>query len=1751
MHILLLLLVVLTNLSYGNWIKQTPPSNVKFNAVYMSETTDLAYIVGDSGIMYLSENAGATWTQKSSNLITGNINSTLFTTSNLAYVVTSEGSVFRSIDKAQSFSKLFTSNNNESINDISVSPSNIDYTHIVGDNGLYRNSTNGGSSWSSYTFTSEKLNSVSLKDLHFGNIVGNNGSVFYTTNGGNNWTSKTITGITENLNSVDYTGANDVFVAVGDNGKIARTTNKGQSWSVITSNTNTNLKSVYFTTNSNIGYIVGDGGLILRTSDAGLNWTSQVNNDNANLSAVAFRNNAIGLAVGDNGTILRTVSGGQNQSITLNYPLGNETWSIGEQVKIRWSQNSLTNVKIEITKDNKNSWSQIAVVDANLGEYSFTVSNPISEDVFIRVSDNDNPALKMESGKLRITNFTLTLTSPTLNQELNINSNHLIKWTSTNINQVDILFSSNNGVNWTLVGDNVSAANGQFSWAIGNTPTNQGKIKIENSDDANQFVVSQQFSILGASLFLNNPNGGSFDAGDVVNIQWQYQNLDKINIDYTTNGGVSWAGIANNFNASIGAYSWVVPYKPGQAQIRVMSSSDNTLFDISENSFNINGYSLTILNPLGGSYSAGSNVNIQWNADARINNIKLEYSSNGGSNWTVINNSVLASTGAYLWTTPNTAGANYKIRLTDDTGQIIKISNTFALSSLRFTYPLTNSKLTANTEYILTWEAIGFSSVNLSYSTNNGNSWVTIANSVLAPQNQINWTTPNINQAVLLKVEDSNDATRNHIINLTLEKAAITVNAPTTNLFHRANETVNINWTSNLVEFVNITYSVNNGADMPIANNVIASQGSFTWTAPNIESSQVKIKIQDATNNLVFGESGYFGISDDTMTLLSPNGNEIWNQGETREIKWTASDATLVNIELSNDNGLTWQTIATDVDGQMPYQWTIGKTPGAKSLIRVSDSQKPGIYDRSDMSFVINGIDLLSPNGNETYLLSTTEQITWKAVGTSKLNIYYSKNNGTTWNEIVKNFPSASGFYNWNIPAMTGNQFKIRILDPSKTNFLDISDNTFNINGIKITSPKENDKLLFGTNHKITFDKYTIQNIKIEHSTDNGATWYTVIAHQNGTSGEYNWNVPEMPGTQNKLKITSIEVPTLFDITNGTFEIMEQGVAITYPNGGENVAANASQTITWASANIDSVKIEYSADNGTSWNIITNATKASNKFYAWNTPNINGTKYLIRITDTKIADISDVSNANFNITGGEYLLPDEWNFVTGTGKTSHIIVPSNINPQVGNITIEVGDVIGIFHKDNGIMKSAGYGTWTGQDIAITAWGNNSLTTVKDGFDSSEEYNIRVWDKSTGIEYDVTVRYTSGNSYFLDNGISIVSSFETQRPLNINLTGGTWQLISSNLIPVDPTLPNIFKDVKDNIEYLKNEQGHLYYPKQGINQIGNWQVKNGYQIYSNKNTTLSIIGNTLMPANYSYTFNANFWYIISYLPSESRTIASVFSNLNNVILVKNTAGEIYYPAFGINQIGTMNPGEGYQVAVSQNSQTFSYTNNPPIAPAIPGIEMAEDEDPTYYQSEISKTGNSAVVIFNNSESWEGEFGIFDSYDRLVGNGKINDTYNSITIWGDNPITFDKDGARENEKLRIEFYDYKTKSVRKVEIEQIFELITSQDQGKDLVYKKDAIFNVEATKVYSTITDNLLRTSIYPNPTQETIYLNIDGEGKYTIEVIDLNGSIKINREINVVGKSTIKLDVNNLNTGSYIINIVGNRSISTQKFIKIE
>jgi endonuclease/exonuclease/phosphatase family metal-dependent hydrolase len=69
--------------------------------------------------------------------------------------------------------------------------------------------------------------------------------------------------------------------------------------------------------------------------------------------------------------------------------------------------------------------------------------------------------------------------------------------------------------------------------------------------------------------------------------------------------------------------------------------------------------------PNGGeSWAGGSSQTIRWTSSA-VSSLKLEYSLNAGSTWTLITSSTPASSGSYAWTVPGTASTSARVRITD------------------------------------------------------------------------------------------------------------------------------------------------------------------------------------------------------------------------------------------------------------------------------------------------------------------------------------------------------------------------------------------------------------------------------------------------------------------------------------------------------------------------------------------------------------------------------------------------------------------------------------------------------------------------------------------------------------------------------------------------------------------------------------------------------------------------------------------------------------------------------------------------------------------------------------------------------------------------------------------------------------------------------------------------------------------------------------------------------------------------------
>ncbi len=120
-------------------------------------------------------------------------------------------------------------------------------------------------------------------------------------------------------------------------------------------------------------------------------------------------------------------------------------------------------------------------------------------------------------------------------------------------------------------------------------------------------------------------------------------------------------------------------------------------------------------------------------------------------------------------------------------------------------------------------------------------------------------------------------------------------------------------------------------------------------------------------------------------------------------------------------------------------------------------------------------------------------------------------------------------------------------------------------------------------------------------------------------------------------------------------------------------------------------------------------------------------------------------------------------FSEKTGNNATVIIPVEINPLIEDNPIQPGDEIGVF---TGGGLCVGGRIWTGENISITVWENNPFTEEIDGITVGERLYFRIWEETTGKEYDkVRVVFspespTNNNGIYTTDGIFLLDSLRT-------------------------------------------------------------------------------------------------------------------------------------------------------------------------------------------------------------------------------------------------------------------------------------------------------------------------------------------------------------------------------------------------------
>jgi hypothetical protein len=159
----------------------------------------------------------------------------------------------------------------------------------------------------------------------------------------------------------------------------------------------------------------------------------------------------------------------------------------------------------------------------------------------------------------------------------------------------------------------------------------------------------------------------------------------------------------------------------------------------------------------------------------------------------------------------------------------------------------------------------------------------------------------------------------------------------------------------------------------------------------------------------------------------------------------------------------------------------------------------------------------------------TSYVLTWDAPSDAvSFNLYYSTNNGTTWESIALSVSGNS--YAWQVPALGKNSTKclLKIVGYDASNKkigADISDARFSIMVTRLRSPNGGETFSVSDSVVITWSTYStvrpVAGVKLKYSTNGGRTWKRIDTLSENL-GTYTWQVPSVSGVKDKCRVAVI-----------------------------------------------------------------------------------------------------------------------------------------------------------------------------------------------------------------------------------------------------------------------------------------------------------------------------------------------------------------------------------------------------------------------------------------------------------------------------------------------------------------------------------------------------------------------------------------------------------------------------------------------------
>jgi len=466
---------------------------------------------------------------------------------------------------------------------------------------------------------------------------------------------------------------------------------------------------------------------------------------------------------------------------------------------------------------------------------------------------------------------------------------------------------------------------------------------------------------------------------------------------------------------------------------------------------------LTLLSPNGSeTWLQGSTCTITWHHDGEPADLFLEYTEDGGNYWYYLDY-VYAYDSVNSYTFQNyiyvTDQAKIRISYYNDPAVNDESDGFFTVTEppVYFYSPYYGDFYYRTAPVLISWYSFTLETFTLDYSLDNGTTWNSITSNFTGFE--YTWTSPDqLSDSAMIRVSDASDPSSYGLSPLfsIVEIPTLSLSAPNGGEVWTYGGTATVSWTgTNLPYYLYMDFSYDGGINWTNLGYGYseATGGTAEVYVPYVATENALVRIYDPYYIEVMDESNAsFTVVVPPVLVNQPyEGQQFYNKSTTY-ISWLAYEMDSLNIELSTDNGQTWEPVAEGLDANYGYyNWTIAAIPSESCILRLSDATDPARFGLSTVFTILEApvVTLNSPLGGEIWNTSADYTISWTYDNPSAYYLYleYSTDNGEIWNYIdYVNHENSEGSYTWTTPDVNSDQCLIRIRDYSLYFVSDTSD---------------------------------------------------------------------------------------------------------------------------------------------------------------------------------------------------------------------------------------------------------------------------------------------------------------------------------------------------------------------------------------------------------------------------------------------------------------------------------------------------------------------------------------------------------------------------------------------------------------------------------------------------------------------------------------------------------------------------------------